>query len=61
MASPAKFIREVKQEGSKVTWPSKKETWAAALMVLVVVVIMSIFFFATDFVVSSGIKAILGL
>ncbi|MGE3714887.1 MAG: preprotein translocase subunit SecE, partial [Alphaproteobacteria bacterium] len=25
--NPAKFIREVRSETSKVTWPTRKETW----------------------------------
>lgn len=60
MKSPAKFVREVKTEGSKVTWPGKREVWVACLMVLIVTAFMSIFFFFTDWVVSSGVSALLG-
>jgi preprotein translocase subunit SecE len=59
MKSPAKFVREVKSEGSKVTWPKKREVWVACLMVVIVTAIMSVFFFATDWVVSSGVGALL--
>ncbi|PIR31684.1 MAG: preprotein translocase subunit SecE [Alphaproteobacteria bacterium CG11_big_fil_rev_8_21_14_0_20_44_7] len=59
--SPARFIREVKQEGSKVTWPSKKETWVASIMVLIVVIFLSVFFFVTDFFAAKAIKLILGI
>ena len=61
MASPAEFIRQVKQEASKVTWPTRKETGMAGLMVLIMVVIFGVFFAITDFAVSSGVKALLGL
>ncbi len=61
MASPAEFIRQVKQEGTKVTWPSRRETLMSAIMILIVVVIFSGFFFAVDFGISSLVKLILGL
>jgi preprotein translocase subunit SecE len=61
MASPAEFIRQVKLEASKVTWPSRKETGMAGLMILVMVTIFGLFFAATDFAVSQGVKALLGL
>ncbi len=60
MKSPAKFVREVKNEGSKVTWPTKREVWIACLMVLIVTAFMSVFFFFTDWVVSSGVGSLLG-
>jgi len=61
MASPAEFIRQVKQEGTKVTWPTRRETIMSAIMILIVVVIFSGFFFGVDFVISSAVKFILGL
>ena len=53
MPSPAEFIRQVKQEGNKVTWPSRRETLTAALMILIVVVLFSGFFFVVDYGMSS--------
>ena len=53
--SPAKFIQEVKQETSKVTWPTKKETIASTVMVLIMVIIAGIFFFIADWIISSEI------
>jgi len=61
MASPAEFIRQVKQEAAKVVWPSKKETGMASLMVLMMVVLFGIFFAVTDYGVSSIVSYILGL
>lgn len=61
MASPAEFIRQVKQEANRVTWPSRKETVMATVMIAIVVALFALFFFAVDFVISSGIKALLGL
>ena len=61
MTSPAEFIRQVKNEGTKVTWPTRRETVMSAIMILVVVTIFAGFFFAVDFVISSLVKLILGL
>jgi preprotein translocase subunit SecE len=61
MTSPAEFIRQVKQEGTKVTWPSRKETLMSGLMVLIVVIVFGGFFFGVDFIVSTAIKWLLEL
>ncbi len=58
---PGEFIRQVRQEISKVTWPTRKETAASAAMVFVMVIVMAIFFFLVDQVLSLGVRAILGL
>ena len=46
--NPAKFIREVRQEVGKVSWPSRKETWITSVMVFIMVIIASIFFWIVD-------------
>ena len=61
MAGPAEFIRQVKVEGSKITWPSRKETVTASIMILIVVVVFSVFFFCVDYGISYLVKLILGL
>ena len=40
--NPAQFVRQVRQEANKVTWPTRKETMVATLMVFVMVVIMAV-------------------
>jgi len=59
--SPIEFLRQVRQEASKVTWTSRKETIVSTIMVLIMVVFMAIFFLLVDQVLSTGIRAILGL
>ena len=59
--SPVDFIRQVRQEVTKVTWPSRKETIISTIMGFVMVVIMAIFFFLVDQVLSLGVRSILGL
>lgn len=46
--SPAQFAREVRAEGRKITWPSRKETWITSVMVGIMVVISAIFFSVVD-------------
>ncbi|MAV87774.1 MAG: preprotein translocase subunit SecE [Rhodospirillaceae bacterium] len=55
------FLKQVRLETSKVTWPTRKETMISTVMVFVMVLIAALFFFAVDQVLSSGIKLIFGL
>jgi preprotein translocase subunit SecE len=59
--SPAQFIREVRQEANKVTWPTRKETGVTTAMVFVMVVLAALFFFLVDTVVAKLIQLVLGL
>jgi preprotein translocase subunit SecE len=59
--NPAQFFREVRQEASKVTWPTRKETGVTTAMVFVMVVFAALFFFLVDTVVAKGIQLVLGL
>jgi preprotein translocase subunit SecE len=61
MASPAQFVREVKQEASRVTWPKRKEVGMMGVMVLIVVALFVLFFAAVDLGVSSSISWLLGV
>jgi preprotein translocase subunit SecE len=59
--SPGEFIREVRQEVSKVTWPSRKETVTTTGMVFLMVFLAALFFFVVDQVLQLGIRTVLGL
>lgn len=59
--SPAEFVRQVRQETAKVTWPSRKETMVTTGMVFVMAVLAALFFLAADFVISRLVKLVLGL
>ncbi len=58
--SPGQFIREVRQETSKVTWPTRKETIVSTIMVFVMVFLAALFFFFVDQILAFGIGKILG-
>ena len=53
------FLREVKTELKKVTWPSRKDTLSGTLVVLVAVFIIAIFLGIVDFWLSKLIKMLL--
>jgi len=59
--SPAEFLKEVRQEASKVTWPTRRETMISTGMVFVMVILAAMFFFVVDEVMSFGVKLIFGL
>lgn len=59
--NPAKFIREVRQEMRRVSWPSRKETWVSTAMVLVMAGLASLFFVLVDFFAGSAVRAIIGI
>ena len=60
-ATPVDFLRQVRQEVSKVTWPTRRETITSTIMVIIMVVFMALFFFLVDQVLALGVGAILGL
>lgn len=59
--TPGQFVRQVRQEVSKVTWPSRKETGISTLMVFVMVVLASIFFLVVDQVFAMLVRVVFGL
>ena len=59
--SPIEFFQQVRQEVSRVTWPTRKETAVTTAMVFVMVFIAAIFFFVVDQVFSAGVRMIFGL
>jgi preprotein translocase subunit SecE len=60
MRNPLTFIQEVRQEVSKVTWPTWKEVWITTAMVLVMVALTSIFFLIADQIIGFAVSFILG-
>jgi len=59
--SPIEFFQQVRQEVSRVTWPSRKETMVTTAMVFVMVFIAAVFFFVVDQAFSAGVRLIFGL
>ncbi|KQP89654.1 preprotein translocase subunit SecE [Methylobacterium sp. Leaf117] len=58
---PAEFLTQVRDEGRKVTWPSRKETVVTTVMVFIMVVVASIFFTVVDQALRYLVTLILGV
>ena len=59
--SPGEFIRQVRQEVAKVTWPTRKETAVTTAMVFLMVFVSAMFFFVVDRVLALAVRTVLGL
>jgi preprotein translocase subunit SecE len=59
--NPLKFIQEVRQETSKVTWPTRNETLVSSVMVLIMVALASFFFLAADQLISWLVQLMLSI
>ncbi len=59
--NPALFMRQVRQEVSKVSWPTRKETGVTTVMVFVMVTVAAIFFLIVDQIIAVGIQGVLGI
>ncbi len=56
-----KFLREVRAEAVKTTWPSRKETLQTTGLVLAMVVITATFFLTVDQIIGAGMRALFGV
>ncbi|MGH6869289.1 MAG: preprotein translocase subunit SecE [Methylocella sp.] len=48
MINPLEFLQEVRAEGAKVTWPTRRETLITTGLVIFMVLLASLFFVAVD-------------
>ena len=63
MARPSvgEFVRQIRQEVSKVTWPSRTETIQSTLMVVIMVALAATFFFLVDIVLAELVQLALSV
>jgi len=54
------FLTNVKAELKKVTWPTRKDTYASTMVVIMLVIISAIFLGGVDVILSRLIRLILG-
>lgn len=59
--NPVLFLRQVRQEVSKVVWPTRREAMMSTLMVILFTVCAAVFFFVVDQILAYALKLILGL
>jgi preprotein translocase subunit SecE len=58
--SPGMFVRQVRQEISKVSWPSRRETIVSVVLVFVFSIVLGLYFLVVDKVLSYGVSLIFG-
>ena len=59
--NPGEFLRQVRAETGKVSWPTRKETVTTAIMVLIMTSLLGIFFFMVDNGFAALVSGLLGL
>ena len=59
--NPAKFLRDVRLEVGKITWPSRKETMVTTGLVFALSGIAAAFLFAADQLIGIGVRALFGV
>lgn len=57
--SPGEFVRQVRQETAKVTWPTRKETMVTTIMVLIMTTLLSLFFVGVDQILGRFVRFLL--
>lgn len=55
------FIRQTRQEISKVTWPTRSETTKMTIMIVVMALIAGVFFLGIDTALSFIVRYVLGM
>jgi preprotein translocase subunit SecE len=58
MTTPFEFMQQVRAEGTKVTWPSRRETLITTAMVFVFAMLASLFFLLADTVIRYGMSTL---
>lgn len=58
---PAQFVREVRQEVARVTWPSRKETLVTTGLVLALSALAAVFFLVVDQIIAFAMRMLFGV
>ena len=59
--SPGQFLSQVRAEGRKIVWPSRKETWITSVMVFIMVAIAAAFFWIVDWMLGMASTFVLAI
>ena len=58
--TPAQFVRQVKQEVSKITWPSRAEAMQGTFVVIVMSVLLALFLLGVDTALAGIMRLVIG-
>ncbi len=59
--NPGEFVRQVRAEMARITWPTRKETAVTTVMVFIMVFILALFFLVVDQALSKVVRLVLGI
>ncbi|ALC17597.1 protein translocase subunit SecE/Sec61 gamma [Desulfuromonas soudanensis] len=59
LGKTTQFLSNVKVELEKVTWPTRKDTYASTLVVIALVLAVAVFLWGVDSVLSAVIRTLL--
>ncbi|KIT15271.1 preprotein translocase subunit SecE [Jannaschia aquimarina] len=59
MTNPLQFLQQTRGEIAKITWPGRREVMLTSVMVFILAVVAAAFFFLVDFLIRTGLTAIL--
>ena len=59
--NPVQYLRDVRQEVARVTWPTRKETLITTGLVLALSALAAVFFLLADMLMHWGVGLLLGL
>ena len=59
--SVGEFVRQVRAEIAKVTWPTRRETLMTTVMVLIMTTLLAVFFLGVDQILGRFVKFLLSL
>ncbi len=58
---PAQYVRDVRTEVAKVTWPTRKETLITTGLVLAMSALAAVFFLIVDQLIALAMRGVFGL
>ncbi len=58
---PAQYVRDVRSEVAKVTWPTRRETLITTGLVLALSAVAAVFFLLTDQIIAFAMRFVFGL
>lgn len=61
MTKPFEYIRQVRSEVKKVTWPSRQETTVSVIAVFIMVTLAALFLFFADQIIAWALALVLGI
>lgn len=59
LGKTTQFLSNVKVELEKVTWPTRKDTYASTLVVIALVLAVAVFLWGVDSILSAVIRTLL--